>query len=550
MNALSCLLLLPSLVAVEPGTHAVYLTLTAKANTPPPLERVEVLYGPLETVNKTPCQWWQLAGYVGQERRFAARGLSSRVPLDIERSATFEIMRYQIDHRGRTEYRNRHTGRALLPEFRSFVDDFLPHAAQFTGRTEGVPNTARYLGHVLRLERVGHGVAWKPWDDAKVLDLDRELLVGTGRNFKDLEGHRLPPDKNYEYIPFVEADYREMIGAGVNLFTIAPNQRAFVEREPVFYLMGLGSKADIDYPADLYHGNYKGTSMFMDEPTILTIGDKNIHTILWNFSDAATLIQERVRGEYDSDTNGAFQLDGQLRRMGFNLGSMRLELYDFPTWETIYETAYYQMRGGANGIVHEGRYQLAEFDKNFARFTGVAKAHSADDLLRYHYAFLRGGTRPFGKYWGTAIYGQCDPAIAPAALTTAYDMGARYLWFWTSDHGHHVPYPEQLALVRQLTAHAQAHPRGSIEGPPKTLDTAIVIPYNLFISFENLWWVRVMDPAGKNDASRQYRAFMKSALSEIQGCLDRSEDFDVVVDEGKPIIGYKKIVRIAADGAK
>ena len=72
-------------------------------------------------------------------------------------------------------------------------------------------------------------------------------------------------------------------------------------------------------------------------------------------------------------------------------------------------------------------------------------------------------------------------------------MGARYVWFWTSDHDHHVPWVEQLALARHLHEHAQTHPRPSLYGPPPQIDTAIVIPNGFFLSLENLWWVRVMD---------------------------------------------------------
>jgi hypothetical protein len=103
---------------------------------------------------------------------------------------------------------------------------------------------------------------------------------------------------------------------------------------------------------------------------------------------------------------------------------MRLDQFDYPVWETIYDTAFYQMAGGCNGIVHEARYQLADFDKAVAKYSRKDTKHTPEQLLKYHYAFLRGGTRPFGKHWGTAIYGQCDPAISPQVVTLAYDAGA------------------------------------------------------------------------------------------------------------------------------
>jgi len=165
-------------------------------------------------------------------------------------------------------------------------------------------------------------------------------------------------------------------------------------------------------------------------------------------------------------------------------------------------------------------------------------------MLQYHFAHLRGGTRPFGKFWGTAIYGQCDTNVAPEAVRLAYDMGARYVWFWTSDHDHHVPWPEQLALARTLQAHAQAHPWPSIVGPPRKLDTAIVIPNGYLLSLENLWWVRVLDKEGTNDASQHYRRLMQRAFAEVHRCLARGEDFDITVDAGRPIKGYHRVVTV------
>ena len=133
-------------------------------------------------------------------------------------------------------------------------------------------------------------------------------------------------------------------------------------------------------------------------------------------------------------------------------------------------------------------------------------------------------------------------------MTLAYDMGARYVWFWTSDHDHHVLWPEQLTLARRLRDHAAAHPRDSIAGPPQMLDTAIVIPQPYFLSLGNLWWVRELDPDGNNDAARRYHALMKNALTEIHHALDRHEDFDIVIDAGQPIVGYKKLIRVTPNG--
>jgi len=418
------------------GTVAVYRMLTAGPNRPPPLTRVEILCGPAEEVDGTPHRWWQLVGHAAETRRFAIQLLTSRVPLSADDPDAMRVVRFRLEHDGRLEYHNRHTGRALLPHFRGFRKHFLPYSVPHCGRTKAVPNTARYLGHVLSLREVRTGVAWPDWKDTKVLDLDPELLVGTGRNFKDTEGQRIiPKDQDYTYTLFVEADYEEMIDAGINSFTVAPGQVKWVRDRPVFYVMRFSSAKEFDYPGDLYRSNYRGGVLFLDEPTILMMSDAQLKERIHYFSDAAALIEQRVRERYDSDGGnyGSYDLDRMLRTIGCNLGAVRIQTHD---------------------------------------------------------------------------------------------------------------YPEQLDLARRIKAHRLAHPRPSIMGPPRMLDTAVVVPAPYFVSIWNLEWIGELDPERKSESSRRYHALMRNALTEILGCLDRNEDFDVVIDAGQEITGYRRLIRV------
>jgi hypothetical protein len=333
-----------------------------------------------------------------------------------------------------------------------------------------------------------------------------------------------------------------MIDTGINLFIISADQEKWVRDKPVFYLRQPDDSPRLVYPTDLYRSNYIGSVMFMDEPAIIMVGDKNIHNTLRYFSDAAITVQKRIRERYYSrGSYSAFLLASQL---GVNLGDMKLEQHDFPAWETIFEMAYYELAAEVNGIVHEGRYQLEPFDNAIAKFAGSFRKHTSEELLRYHFAFLRGAARSFGKYWGTSIYGQCDPEISPLAINLAYDMGARYIWFWTSDHEHHMPFPEQLELVRKLRQHEAENPRPSIAGKQEIVDTAIAIPYGYFLSLENLWWVRVLDQEGKNDAYRRYENLMRNAINAIHNEMDQGHDFDIVVNDGRDIKGYRNAINI------
>ncbi len=552
--------------ARAPGSFVRYRVLSAQTGAPPPFNCVQIAYGPSAPTG-TACQLTVWENVDPNAKPLFHLRLITSGDLLAETAGPVDILRYQLAI-GETnevlEYRNARTGKALLPGWDNFVRDFLPRPCgtglppgACGGRdAAGFPNTCEYLGHVLTLERSGTNADWRDWPDTKLLVLDPELLIGTSRTIKDKQGHRLPqkPDRqDYHYVPLSKEDYRTLVDAGMNLFCVGPDQEAYVRDEPVFYLRSIAGKTPFHYPADLYRSNYAGNDMFIDEPTCIMVGDKRINVTLKHFSDAATVLTKRVRTAYLGTEGAAYGLDRELRGRGIALGDMRLVNLDIPTWETQYETAYYQMAGGVAGIVHEGRYQLEAFNTMAKASTGIERTCTAEELLRYHYAFLRGAARRFGKVWGTSIYGQADPALSPTALRMAYDMGARYLWYWTSDHDHHLPWPEQLELTQVIRRHAAERPRPSIRGARPTLDKLILIPYGYFLTLESsthrkesgdLWWVREMDAEGKNEASQRYRRLMRNAFVEIIKSFEAREDFDICVDDGEVATGYRQVVRV------
>jgi hypothetical protein len=538
----------------QAGLRARYDVLSTQDRAAPPFAEVDVVLGPREKHSGTAKVWWQLEIRTNANSQTdpicIVRGLTASDPwADGQSSSNFARYLLKIPATGETlEYRDRHTGRALLPNWGDFERHFLPRRVKEADFTNGIPTSCDFLGHLLTLREVQAEVMWKPWDDATTLALDRELLVGTGRNFRDTQGHRLPqtvqgPD--YQYIEFEQPEYRTMIEAGMNLFVVGGRQEPWVRHEPVFYIRRPTRQEPLRYPTDLYRANYLGPAMFVDEPAALLSGDPQVRGKLSRFSDAAALIQRRTEVTYESDGSyGSYLLDRTLREARVNLGGYRLKQTDYPCWETYYETAFYQFAGGAAGFVHEGRYQLPAFDAAVGKLTGKLRAHSGKELLRYHYAFLRGAARRFGRDWGTAIYGQCDPVIAGDAVTTAYDMGARYVWFWTSDHGHHVPWPEQLQLARLLKRHAAGKPRRSLALPPSKLDTVITLPTGWFVSLYDPWWDDLLNPQAKDQLSRQHHGLAEQLLAAVEDCFAKHHDFDITVDEGRPIKGYQRIMRI------
>jgi hypothetical protein len=408
-----------------------------------------------------------------------------------------------------------------------------------------VPQTCELLGQILTLESASPG-EWPAWPVPKRLVLDREVLIGNSRNFKDAEGHRLPQTPQpteYTYVPFNADDYRSMINAGMNLFTVGADQQQWVQDEPAFYTRVTTGDPPVHYPADLYRANYLGTAMFMDEPASVVTWDNTRGALFAHFADVTSLIEKRTRAMfYSSDLN--YGIYGTEKALGVNFGDMRLAQTELPVWETQYDRTFYLMQGGGTGIIHEGRYQLKDFNEKVARLAGGDCQFTAREMLEYYYAWLRGGTRPFGKFWGTAIYGQCDPAIAPEAFTLAYDMGARYFWFWSSDHGHHVPWLEQLELTRQFKRYVDAHSRRSIYLPQSKRDRVITIPNGWFVSLEDPVWMRGFDKDGKSGDSAVYRELQRKTLRAAQKSLKRGESLDITIDDGHEIAGYRKIQKI------
>lgn len=67
---------------------------------------------------------------------------------------------------------------------------------------------------------------------------------------------------------------------------------------------------------------------------------------------------------------------------------------------------------------------------------------------------------------------------------------------------------------------------------PHPTAAAQVQPNGIPERLKYLWWVRVMDEEGKNEASQR-------ALAEVNRCMARGEDFDitVVLDFGVEVMG-------------
>ena len=535
--AIVSLLLASSLQAAVPGDWARYEFVLAKADAKPSVKEVTITIGPREE----DLRWWEMAVTKPDGGTFAIRALSERPPMTGSSIGKVERYLFKDGSGGFIEYKDKSTGGPLLPEF-DFRTQLLPCPAT-NSRFEGVfASSGTYLGNGVQLVETGHGKPMEDMGQTKVLALDTSLIVGTGRNFRDIDEGRVT-DRDYNYRPFTSEEYDEMEAAGTNFFIVDTSERELLVRErPAFY-----TKYPVfeDYPNILYRSNYRGTTMFTDEPAILTAfnGCRSV-------TDASNLLRMRVSASILGQSHySPRMLPTQLEKTGVYLGTWNLLQRDIPAWEAVYSAGFHEMEGGATGVIHEGRYDLNTFNTIMKGTFGPGFEVTTEEMLDLHYAFLRGAARCFGGDWGTSIYGQADPAISPLAIRMAYDQGARYIWFWTSDHGHHMPYKEQSGLTRILREHEKAHPR-----KPMKARVAVAFPEG-YIGWSEFWpnglWNNERFGFQKmNEQGVTYGSVVAAALKQGIALARKGVQFDFVV-EGDPArkAGYERIIRVRTDGS-
>jgi hypothetical protein len=556
---LGCFLVaMPSLSASEEavpaGAWAKYKMLSTYTyrGEKPPLDTVTLRVGPREELEGRTYRWWQMECEKSAGGAFSIRVLSQRVPVLHGETGMGRVARYILKEREENplEYVNLESGRALAPKM-SFRRDLLPKPLASSRRAGPFAAQATLLGQMLTLWEWSSEGEFPSVAGVEVLKLDPGLMIGTGRNFRDTLDSRITGSEDYPYRRFTKEEYDEMIEAGINYFTVDPEQAEWIRRRPVFYEQR--DLKSVSFPEILYRSNFWGAVQFVDEPACYIYGDDDAKKGAKRPSDLAQLLALRVRRT--AGTSGgysSFLLDEALRSAGFNLGFMVIVEPDIPIWETLIQTSFYQLQSGAAaGIIHEGRYRLQPFRDNFKRIGMDAGWLGEKEMLLFHYAFLRGAARCWDKDWGISIYGQADPEISPQAVTLAYDLGARYIWYWTSDHQHHLPYREQLELTRHLRAHQKANPRKNRKQLLRTGKVAIALPYGYMIDLGlgALWASNDLALDKVNEGGVPYGDAVKAAVKEAFACLRNEESFDFVVEsEAVNRSGYEKVIHIRENG--
>jgi hypothetical protein len=528
-----------SLVGVAtPGQGAEY-ALTGLTN--PPDQNVVKLYmtiGDAEIHKGLPHQWVHLKGVKQNGQAYAMWVLVYLWPGDPESRELVRTARYifQEGEEPAREYVHALTGEAMLPELRGW-DILFP-----TDLEKGDSRLAKrvhYLGYDFVCTRV-----WQdkpvPVPNAELISLRPDMLVGTGRTFRDTEGHRLLGNEEYDYVLYSQEDMEELVEAGFNLFWVTEQQYEWARNWPVFCVHP--RKGD-RYPEMLYRSNMRGGHAYYDEPGHRARRNMKAENTP---AEMAQLVVECTQ-ERPSRTEALHRaLDS---RDDVDLGDLDLR-HPLPSWETVVSTVWYQMRAGAIGAIHEGRYILYGQVPAINAHYGCQIPPYPEYLLRYYYAILRGAARHFGCDWGVAVYGRMEQRIAPMALTLAYDMGARYFWFWTSDHGAHVPYPEQVNLARLLKGHAEQHPHRDMEDLLHAAKVAIVLPDGYTFEYSGLMYNQASHHLERvNEHGVTYRRVLHNAAVEMERLLRLGTEFDIVVDsDGFNGEGYEEITFVRADG--
>ena len=525
-----------------------------------------------ETAADETAFWWRLEAFSGDRRRFSIDLLAGGLDFLHVGAPSVPVHRYLLtDGEGALfEYVDAASGRALLPKL-GFFTHLTPRASSVDDPGLPLFEGGSWLGKPVH--RVAGGTGASPADvgGARRLALDPEVLVGTSRSFRDDRSGRLyepSPDwsrggPDYEYVELDGDDYAAMIEAGFNIFRVPAEHLRWVRDEPVWFLVrgGFGARPDL-----LFRPNFFGAVMYMDEPSIRAMAFDGMFRHFRDPAKAAEVVVELTRGRYHGDGGyGRGHLQRLLARDGWDLGAMEIYQPDYPVWETVASACWYEMEAGAAGWCMEGRYQPAWFARLMRDELGVDFPDDAEATVRFHQAFFTGAARRFGARWGVAIYGQMDPKAAGLLFPIAYEQGATYFWFWTSDHAHHVPFEEQLRHARALRRHVAAHPRRDPGDRVSVARVAIALPWGYLLDHYQLkrytyhgetfprgrmWWSREMEMTDENGEGATYGRVLAAAATLAAELLRSGTAFDFVYlrrGEAAPA-GYAELRRVLESG--
>lgn len=503
----------------EPAVRCIYLTISGG-----------------ESIGGQRRVWWELVAIGRDGRPWGLRMLSDRAPMT-SNDGVGEIERYIYrDAEGNAcEYRDTATGRALLPVMQ-FSESFLPRAADDAVFANGFASVGAFLGHVLVRNEPLKPQPAISFDDARLLELRSDLLIGTQACVRT--DHVPPPlpgsEQKRQERPYTREEYEAMIAAGMNYFDANGKGLEWLIHEAVFF------RLTPTFPDTYYRSNWVPQRMYIDEPSVRLGWSGGIPANATGPEQVAEALRQRVASHYT--------LEQRKLPHGNGAETGTLDLYAAPpaSWDTDYWSAWWQMAAGAPAVVHEGRYVHRGYGWEPEALYGPEGLEDLTfhDQVNCLNAFLRGAARAFGGDWGTSVYPEGQPELRLPALVQAYDMGARHLWFWTYPP---LTYSIERELCAGILQHVAANPREPLAVVNRSAKVGIAFPAGHAFSWEGTWG---MQREQRSPGGAGYGDISAAGMWEGILCSRRGESFDFLVNEPRIRgLGYERLVIVGPDGS-
>jgi hypothetical protein len=506
------------------------------------------------------AQWLRLDLQKKSGMTFKVWMLVKSFPSADRTEAENQIERYITEEEGVApiEFTNANNGQVVLPRHGYWAHQ-LPRSLSDAEGHFVFPRSISFLGHRLDFQSVGieEPIAIPK---TKRLELPCHLEIGARYDTRDTHLPRRFDKAPIETIRYLPEDYPIRLSSGQTTFNVPSDHVDLVRFENVFYI---GDKpTTVSFPECLYRSNYLGPNPdYLDEPGVRTSFALQ-EQLKKNPSISSTISIESVLAHFESEFHHSNYANRTTRfqkaleaRSDVDMGTMTTLQKNMWSWEVHLSTGAYQLRAETNGppsaIVYEGRGAAGRDLPLFNSGTGAQiPTHDQQAWLDMIYGMMRGAARVTGKDWGIAIYGQFQVPEVFRALTYAYDLGASYFLFWTSDRGHHVPYQEQLMFSKFINDYAKHHPNRELEKLKHMAEVMILFPpgYTL-LSKEPMWWLPPLNYEKKNREGLTYREVLARVAAEIERCYRQGVAYDLAWDiDGLDLGGYREIIRIRENG--
>lgn len=549
-----------------PGTVATY-ALNADPGDRPAFERegnltvveMELALGPTESVDGREFQWVRLSFARLNSQTYHAWLLLDDWPRADHQPRVARYLWQEPDWPDAVEFVNEVTGEAQLPRI-SLWQHGWPQSVDggpLSVADGAFPEAVQFQGYPFRRASRENGQSVEPPAEATVVKLNPDLIIGHMTRGTDVHGkpYWALPDGKYEYRKTTPEDHRRHFEAGFNLFQATPRTewltRSSAWDNNLFWLMD-------DWPAQLYRPNYWGRAIYVDEPAIhnRVLNERADLAGKLTPAQAVASLHEKLNaslrpniGNYSQTWINTF-IDRQ-----FGRGNLWIVERDYPVWEAIWTTAWYQLAvdQGVSGIVDED-VVMGDLVESYNRAFGTQIPPTIENACAIRVAVLRGAARNFGKRWGVAFYSPTETRLKAASIPILYGRGASYFWVWTGWVGigdnSGLPHSYQryyASLVKQAQA---ANPRRDMDRLLRAAKTCVVIPYGYTFAPYPLQYLKWLHLERDSGSGATYRQVLTNAALEVERCIRLGIDFDIAVDDAKfTATGYDEVIRCREDGS-